>query len=54
MKPITEINVPKNLPNKNPATNAKGEAKPKSKIQIITNAKNIKANKNVIFFSKLY
>ena len=44
VKAITEINVPKIFPNKNPATKATGEANPKSKIQIITNKINIIVN----------
>ena len=36
----TDIKVPKNLPNKKPAIRAIGEAKPKSKIQTITNNAN--------------
>ena len=46
VKPKTEIIVPYNLPNKNPATKAIGVAKPKSNIQIIENKKNRVENNN--------
>ena len=45
VNPNTEISVPNIFPNKNPATKAKGVAKPKSKIQNIENKKKKIVNK---------
>ena len=46
VNPKTEIRVPKNFPNKNPAIKDMGDAKPKSNIHRIENKKNRVVNNN--------